>query len=85
MVTGNLEENWRRWEQCFLIYMTANGADGKEEKIKVAILLHALGEAALEVYNTLNIEYQEEQTVEEILAAFKAYFQPKKNTVFEMH
>lgn len=52
--------------------MTASGADGKEEKIKVAILLHALGEEALEVYNTLNIAHAREETVNEILAAFKA-------------
>lgn len=49
VLTGNLGENWRRWEQRFQIYMTASGAEGKVEKIKVAILLHAQGEEALEV------------------------------------
>lgn len=43
--------------------MTASGADGKEEKIKVAISLHALGEEALKVYNTLNIKHDEEESV----------------------
>ena len=92
VLTGNLGENWRRWEQRFQIYMTASGADGKDRKIKVAILLHALGEEALEVYNTLDIahgedegEEEDEQTVNDILAAFRAYCLPKKNTVFERH
>lgn len=64
--------------------MTASGADGKDEKIKVAILLHALGEDALEVYNTLNIPQEEEgeQKMADVLAAFRTYCQPKKNTVF---
>lgn len=67
--------------------MTASGADGKDEKIKVAILLHALGEDALEVYNTLNIPQEEEgeQKMADVLAAFRTYCQPKKNTVFERH
>ena len=55
--------------------------------MKVAILLHALGEDALEVYNTLEIAQadEEDQTVDDILDAFKTYCQPKKNTVFERH
>ena len=42
VMTGNLEENWRRWKQRFQINMTASGAEGKDEKIMVAILLHTL-------------------------------------------
>ena len=38
MLTGN-----------FQIYMTVSGADGKDKKIQVGILLHALGEEALEI------------------------------------
>lgn len=63
--------------------MTVSGAYGKDEKVKVAILLHALGEEALEVYNTLDLA--EDKTVGDILAAFRTYCQPKKNTVFERH
>ncbi|KAK7879228.1 hypothetical protein WMY93_033987 [Mugilogobius chulae] len=86
VLTGNISENWRRWEQRFAIYMTASGADGKDEKIKVAILLHALGEDALEVYNTLDVSHAEgDKKVADILAAFRTYCQPKKNTVFERH
>ena len=55
VMTGDLGENWRRWKQRFQIYMTASGAEGKDEKIKVAILLHALGEEAVDVYNTLSL------------------------------
>ena len=83
VMTGNLGENWRRWKQRFQIDMTASGAEGKDEKIKVAILLHALGEEAVDVYNTLSLP--EEKTMNDILMAFEAYCLPKKNTVFERH
>ena len=48
MLSGNFRENWRRWEQRFQIYMAASGAESKPEKAKTAILLHALGEEAIE-------------------------------------
>ncbi len=37
--------------------MTATGADKKHENVKIAILLHTIGEEGLEVYNTLTIDY----------------------------
>lgn len=53
--------------------MTASGAEGKDEKIRVAILLHALGEETLEVYNTLekNLDDHNNEIGSGILAAFK--------------
>lgn len=66
--------------------MTASGAEGKGTNVKIAILLHALGEDALEVYNTLDVQANEaELIVDDILTAFGIYCQPKKNTVFERH
>ncbi|GAA6102337.1 transcription factor E3 isoform X1 [Tachysurus ichikawai] len=63
------------------------GASTKEEKVKIAILLHTIGEEALEVYNTLNITLvdEENKTVEDVLTAFRGYCSPQKNVVFERH
>uniref|UniRef100_A0A1A8B469 CCHC-type domain-containing protein n=1 Tax=Nothobranchius furzeri TaxID=105023 RepID=A0A1A8B469_NOTFU len=85
-LVGNLSEAWRRWEQRFQLYMIATGASEKEEEVKIAILLHAIGEEALGVYNTLNITPAGDAlTVEEVLKAFKTYCRPQKNVVFERH
>ncbi|GAA6090112.1 uncharacterized protein LOC122831395 [Tachysurus ichikawai] len=35
VLTGNISENWRRWEQRFQIYMTASGAAEKEAKVQL--------------------------------------------------
>ncbi|GAA6081770.1 transcription factor E3 isoform X1 [Tachysurus ichikawai] len=74
------EENWRRWEQRFHLYMTATGTSAKEEKVKLAILLHTIGEEALEVYNTLNISLvdDENETMDDALIAFEANAVHKK-------
>lgn len=86
ILTGNIAENWRRWEQRFQLYMTASGALDKEETVKIAILLHTVGEEALEVYNTLTIIPDgDEETMEEVLQAFTDYCSPQKNVVFERH
>ena len=86
ILTGNIAENWRRWEQRFQLYMTASGALDKEETVKIAILLHTVSEEALEVYNTLTIIPDgDEETMEEVLQAFTDYCSPQKNVVFERH
>ena len=53
---GNVAENWRRWKQRFLIFMTATGTDTKEAEVKSATLLHFAGTEAIEIYNTLSWE-----------------------------
>ncbi|KAK0139061.1 hypothetical protein N1851_024415 [Merluccius polli] len=86
ILSGNIAENWRRWEQRFRLYVTASGALDKEETVKVAILLHTVGEEALEVYNTLTVTPAgANATMEEVLKAFKDYCSPQKNIVFERH
>ena len=65
--------------------MVASGAVDKDE-VKIAILLHTVGEEALEVYNTHTIPQEaEEPTMEEVLVAFRDYCIPQKNVVFERH
>lgn len=87
ILTGNLAENWRRWEQRFRLYMVASGAGAKEEGVKIAILLHTIGEDALEVYNTLAVSQvdEEEKMMDNVLESFRMYFSPQKNVVFERH
>lgn len=87
ILTGNVAENRRRWEQRFRLYMTASGASEKEEHVKTAILLHTIGEEALEVYNTLHVvpSRVDEISMEDVLIAFKNYYSPQKNIVFQRY
>lgn len=70
-----------------MLYMTAAELSKKSMTVQVAVLLHSLGEDALEIYNTFEIakEEPEEVTVDKILEAFRNYCTPKKNVVFERH
>lgn len=86
-LTGNVAENWRKWEQIFNLYLTASALVEKSEARQIAVLLHCIGEEALDIYNSLVIEYEDPQRkkLSEVLAAFRKYCAPRKNTVFERH
>ena len=86
-LTGNLSENWRKWEQSFRLYLLASGLTDKAEGRKIAVLLQCIGEDALEMYNTLENTYEDAdiKTMEEVIKAFGNYCAPRKNTIFERH
>ena len=48
---GNPAENWRRWRPRFELYLLAKEAHEKADKIKITMLLSAIGPEALERYN----------------------------------
>ena len=59
---GNLAENWRLWKQRFTLWLTATESDGKDDKIKIAMLLASIGPEALERFNQFTYEAGEDQT-----------------------
>lgn len=85
---SNLAETWRQWEQQFHVYFDVAELSQKAVPMQVAILLNAAGPEALEVYNTFNIPQDRDPptaTMAEVLAKFREYCQPKKNTIYERY
>lgn len=59
-------------------------ADRKDEEIQVAILLHCIGEDGLEVFNTFELEWEEDKKkIDVVLMKFDDYCSPQKNNLFE--
>lgn len=52
----------------------------KDEPMKVAFMLHIVGEDALEIYNTFHVE-----SAGKAVYGFRRYCTPKRNIVFERH
>ena len=52
---GNLARNWRRWKQRYELFMTATEASKKSVKIQSSMLLHLIGEDALELFTLLSL------------------------------
>jgi hypothetical protein len=83
---GNLAENWRRWKQRFELFMTATEASKESGKIQSSMLLHLIGEDALEVFNTFEFAFDEDkEKTSEILKNFDEYCNPKRNLTVERH
>ena len=80
---GNLRDNWRWWVQSFDLYLKASGKIKDKEDVQCAILLHVIGEEAMEIYNTFKFATEEDRTKLDVLKSkFEEYVNPRKNTVF---
>ncbi|XP_038075576.1 uncharacterized protein K02A2.6-like [Patiria miniata] len=60
-LTGNVAENWKRFKQRFQLYIDAIGASKKDDRQQTSILLHVIGEQALDVYNTFKWDEEGDQ------------------------
>ncbi|XP_064646192.1 uncharacterized protein LOC135499377 [Lineus longissimus] len=80
-LTGNISANWRRWKQKFTIFLTASRIT--EEPIKVALLLHSIGDEGLEVFNSFGLPDDVEYAP--LIQKFEEYCTPQKNVTFERH
>ena len=82
----NLAESWRQWKQRFELFSLASGLSSKDAKIQAATLLHVIGPAALEIYNTFTwADEGDKQKVEVILVKYEAYCIPRTNVTWERH
>ena len=59
--SGNVSENWNKWQQRFDLYFRAVGADAQPAARQCAIFLHVIGSDALDVYNTWEFDDEAER------------------------
>ncbi|GBO00870.1 hypothetical protein AVEN_226930-1 [Araneus ventricosus] len=80
---GNMADNWRRFKQLFEIYLIASGNEAKSSEVKVAILLNAAGEEAVEVFNTFNLSAEDRKDFDKVVNHFEKFTTPKRIVVVE--
>lgn len=80
---GNLSENWRRFKRYFNIYMSAGELNTKSDETKINLLLNAVGEEAVEVFDTLALTAEQNRDYNAVLQAFETFCIGKKNIVYE--
>lgn len=54
-------EGWKKWKQLFEIYRIASGTNKMDDEVQVAVLLHCMGEACVDVYDTLELTVDEKK------------------------
>ena len=71
--------NWKAWYSAFDIYATAAGVINKPEKVQCCIFLHVAGPEAQKVYRTLEMDSDDKDKLEPLVAAFREYCEGKIN------
>lgn len=82
---GDQALNWKKFKKSFDLYLVATGASKKSEEIKAAMLMHCIGEQAVDVIDTLGLTEDELKAKDTIIAKLDAYFVPKTNESVERH
>ena len=49
---GEQTLNWKKFKKSFELYLIATGANKKTEEIEAAMLMHCIGEQAIDVIDT---------------------------------
>ncbi|OCT91956.1 hypothetical protein XELAEV_18015013mg [Xenopus laevis] len=82
---GNLEQNWSRFKQRFLLYQRAIKAHEEEDVQTIALFLTVAGQEAIDVYNTFQFAEAEKDNFNAVLKKFENYCVPRKNITYERH
>lgn len=80
---GNMSENWRRFERSFGIFLTASGISEKSEQTKINTFLNAIGDDALDWFDTFPLTAAQRGSYNEITKVFSEFCKRKKNTIYE--
>ncbi|GBM31488.1 hypothetical protein AVEN_141187-1 [Araneus ventricosus] len=80
---GNVAENRRKFKQQFTIYLKTSGHDKKDSDVKVAIFFNAVGEEAIELFNTFDLQEDDRNDCDKVLTAFENHITPKTNVVVQ--
>ncbi len=89
-LTGNVAENWKKFKQRFQLYISAIGVSKKVDNDNqlTSILLHVIGEPALDVYNTFKWDEEgdkegDNMRLAKVMAKLEKYCTPKTNLTLE--
>ncbi|UYV76145.1 hypothetical protein LAZ67_13002839 [Cordylochernes scorpioides] len=81
-----VREAWETWKFKFLLYSDAIQLETKPVKQQRAILLHNIGDDALNIYKTFGLqETLTNPTITEILEKFDNHFKPFKNVIYRRY
>ena len=84
-LTGNVEEQWRRFKQRFTLYLTAIGATEKDDKQKIALLLTVAGTEAIDLFNSFQLSEDDQKSYDLVTAEFELFCTPKRNETYERY
>jgi hypothetical protein len=88
---GDVAQEWKKWRQMFELYMDAKEATGKTDKVKIGMLLSAMGPDGVERYNNFTwveepADAKEDKNVyNDVIKKFETELGGVKRTVFNRY
>ena len=76
-------DKWPRWKCRFEQYRQASGLNAESEEKQVCTLMYCMGEDAEDILASTNISADDRKKYDPVLAKFDAFFQVRKNVIFE--
>ena len=73
---------WNSWKQKFEIFLLASGKNEAKEEVKIALLLHYMGEKGIEICNSFNLP-EADKKIGKVLERFDSHCIPGKNVIME--
>lgn len=76
---SNMADEWKTWKTSFELYMMASGGDEKEDKVKIAVLLHVAGEETQKAFAGLSLTDAEKKVFATVMEAIEGHYAPQTN------
>ena len=84
--SSNIATNWKKFKEAFANYEIAIGIDEGNDKRRVAIFLHVIGDAGVEKYNTMTwAEPSDKFKIRKVIENFDKECSPKSNVIMERY
>lgn len=81
----NMELKWKEWIQQFNWYAIATQLNRKPNAVQAATLMASMGMEAAAVFNTFNLNDEQQENIELIKTRFTEYFTPRSNLTYERY
>ena len=83
---GNIAENWKRWKQVWDSFEIASRLNQQENQVRVATFITCIGSDALEVYNSLPFESDEDKMImSKVLELMEKHCIGQTNVIYERY
>ncbi|XP_015759420.1 PREDICTED: uncharacterized protein LOC107338702 [Acropora digitifera] len=83
---GNIAENWKRWKQVWGSFEIASRLNQQENQVRVATFITCIGSDALEVYNSLPFENDEDKMImSKVLELMEKHCIGQTNVIYERY
>lgn len=82
---GNVADNWKHFRRQLDIFMIASEYNNKSSEVKTAVVLNLIGQDAIDLFDTFDLNEEQKKDYDEVLKAFDVFCKPKTNELYERY